>query len=341
MKQVIGWSIALSVALVGSYLTWTDDSEPPALEAVPVYRATASELQAITWVAENAEVTLTRKSDALGDYIWIASSETRTVDVPVEPEPSEESSDEAPPAPRVEQVEQLVAVDFTGNGEAMALWETYAPLEALRELTELPGLDRSLFGLDAPEGTVKVTKGGQTFELVIGAETYGAKDRYAAMGDRVFLIDDGALRPLQFASSRLVERNMWPLTKPEMETAAARLPDGEWVAFTHENRDDETQQHWAFADTDGERSDEADAFLDRLQLMRFRRYLTDDEVGGPLTPIFAYRFSGKGQTYDIEMLEGPDETYYARSAFNRSLVQMSDAQARDVRKLLEAIVAGR
>jgi hypothetical protein len=348
MKQVIGFGVALAAALVGSYLTWTDDSEPVAVEGVPVYRTTPSELQSVAWASDSVDVTLSKRSDDKGDYHWLEVTERKQVERPVLDEaPADESTDgddpEAPPTPRIETVEVVTEVAFKGNDAAAQVWEAFAPLEALRELTDTPGLDRSVFGLEEPEGRITVTrKGGEPVQLVVGGETYGSKDRYATAGERVFLLDDADLRPLQFAMSRLVDRVMYPLARPEMTAASLTLADGRGIEAVHVNPDDESKEYWTLATTPDDRNDEVDALLDRALLLRFRAYVTEAEAtaGGALTPAYTFTVSGDGQTWPIEVLRRDDDTWFARAAYNRSLVQLTDnVQApgveRELRELLD------
>ena len=340
MKQVIGWSIALTVAMVGSYLTWTDDSEPPAVEGVAVYRASPSELGSVTWASEKTTVTLTKRSDDLGDYYWIDSLEVRTITRPVEPaEPDESAPEDPPPEPATEEVTEEVRVAFLGNAAAGQVWEGFAPLEALRELTELPGIDREVFGLTEPEGTLTVKKGDTSYEIVVGSETYGSKDRYAAMGDRVFLLDDADLRPLQFASSRLVERQLTPLQPTDMERVTATRPGGPSVELVQGNRDDEARAFWALASNPEEADDDAEAWVARAFLLRFRRYVRDEEAG-ELEPLFSYAIEGGGQTYEVSFfMSKTDGHAYARSSHNRSLLQLTDDTAPVVQEALTQLAA--
>jgi len=337
MKQVIALSVALAAAMVGSYLTWTDDSEPVATDGAEVYRARDGELKSVTWSSDERTIAISSRSDELGDYLWIESKETREVPKPVEPEP-DDAPDESPAdeddvpdelpdePPEMEMVEETIEVSFAGNDAAEKLWSDFQPLVALRELPDAASLDAEVFGLDEPTGTVTVTLEDQQVELTIGGETYGSKDRYARVGDSVFLLDDGDLRPLQFAATRLVERTLFPLIDSEVEQVVVTQGDAPPMVFEHRNRDDRQAAHFTWASQPDEADDQVDAWVGRLLKLRLRRYLTAEEAGA-LSPLFRYEVRGEGQAYPVEILEGPDGTVYARSAHNRSLVELTASLA--------------
>jgi len=348
MKQVATLSVALVVALIGSYLAWTDDGETHAAEEVALYSASEDELESIRWNTESKDVTIRKKTDARGTYFWVESvervvpkepaapkeepeeappgsseeEEGDAAESPAEPSPAEEAP-EAPPEP----TEKRVA--FLGNEQTEALWADYAPLRALRELPADASIPDSTFGLDEPEGTLEVVRRGQTVTMTIGGETYGSKDRYVRYEGRTFLIDDGDLRPLQFATTRLVERALYPYAEREIQRIVVEL-DGRTDTFVHQNRDDRAKAYWARAATPEERDDTVETWVGKLLKLRLRAYVDEKELG-PLTPRFRFRVEGDAP-WSVEVLqaEGPAGTYYARSDYNRSLVELTSSVAENI-----------
>ena len=74
MRQVIGLSVVLALSLVGSYLSWTSDEEVIDDDAVVVVQHTAKELTSLEWDSEDSTTVISRRSDDLGDYLWIEST---------------------------------------------------------------------------------------------------------------------------------------------------------------------------------------------------------------------------------------------------------------------------
>ena len=392
MRQVIGLSVVLALSLVGSYLSWTSDEEVIDDDAVVVVQHTAKELTSLEWDSEDSTTVISRRSDDLGDYLWIESTvRTKKRKAPeldrstpgegegtegegadgeasegegaedaggeapeaaepegaepegAEPEGAEpEGEGEAPGEPEVE-IETKVS-NFKGSAQADEMWDDFAPLEALRELEATGEIDPATFGFDEPEATITITtqKGEQT--LVVGGQTYGSKDRYVQHGDRVYLIDDTTLRPLQFATSRLVERSLFPSSAKETSRIEVSFGDGTSESFEQKNADDPAKAFWARA-SDPETADEtAGTWIDKLFRLRLREYVADDEVEGDLVRVFGYTAHGGDGAYEVELFrvdqEGEDKPlWYARSTFTRSLVTLTDSLARNVVDDLDSLRA--
>ncbi len=350
MKQVATLSVALVVALIGSYLAWTDDGETVDASEVALYAASEADIESIRWNTETKDITVTKRADARGDYFWIESVERVVPNAPEapkdevhgedEPAPEEVPADETPsddvpaedapadaPAEPAEPTEKRVA--FLGNEETAQLWADYAPLTALRELPADSSVPDSTFGLDTPEGTLEVVRRGQKVTMSIGGETYGSKDRYVRYEGRTFLVDDGDLRPLQFASTRLVERGLYPDAEPDIQRISVES-DGRQDTFVQQNRDDKAKAFWARAATPEEPDDTVETWVGKLLKMRLRAYADEAEVG-PLTSLFRFKVEGE-QAWAVEVLraEGPTGTYYARTEFNRSLVELTGSIAKNI-----------
>lgn len=347
MKQVATLSGLLAVALVGSYLTWTDDGSGRArAEAVPLYAASAADLQTVTWKSEKADIELSRRTDAGGDYMWVVATERkkRRADAAddaapaedAEPVDAEDAEDAEPSEPEMIEVEEVTA--FLGNKSADETWASFAPLLALRELGR--DLDRSALGFDEPEATLVVQRRSGPLELVVGGEAYGSKDRYVLGGDTVYLVDDAVIRPLQYATTRMVERTLHPLAEKDITGIEVTLPDGRALSLQQHHRDDRARAFWARAESPEAAEDAAGTWLGKVFRMRINAYLTDDAVEEPLEPVFTYAVTGEGKTWQVEVLReasGDRRQYYARSSFNRSLVRLTITLAQDAAADLDAI----
>jgi hypothetical protein len=98
---------------------------------------------------------------------------------------------------------------FVGVKAAGELVEKLAKFSAVRALGKVDAGRAAEFGLDKPEGTLKIKIAGKEHVLTIGANTPGATERYAKYGasGEVFAISGDILQSLQFADSRLMERD--------------------------------------------------------------------------------------------------------------------------------------
>ncbi len=359
MKQVATLSVALVAALVGSYLAWTDDGETVDATEVPLYSATEAELEQIHWNTETKDVIVSKRSDERGDYWWIETIERVVPSTPDEPEAppeapvgeqpdgqptadeptADEPTADEPPAGETPEPEEETPTPaeptekrsaFVGSEQAAALWADYAPLVAMRELRTDGTVSDATFGLDEPEGTLEISHRGQTITMEIGGETYGSKDRYVRHNGKIYLVDDGDLRPLQYASTRLVERGLYPYGGPDIASISVTY-DGRTEQFVQQNRDDKGKAYWARSATPEEQDDTVETWVGKLTKLRLRAYADADEVG-PLEPLFAFQVQGDDGSWPVEVLRapGPTGTFYARTAFNRSLVELTGSVAKNI-----------
>lgn len=378
MRDIIVLSTALALSLVGSYMVWTGDEEVIDDEAVQVYAAGPADLVSLTWDSEDSKAVVTRKTDAKGDYLWVEAT-TRTKkritpdpdhpevdgDRPITPEelqeavdeqaadeapsdeeePAEGADDEAPEEEPEEDAYEVVETTkaFKGSKQADEMWEAFAPLFALRELSG--GADkREAFGLDEPTGTVTVERAKGTITLTVGGETYGSKNKYVSREDqdRVFLLDDATLRPLQFAASRLTDRALLPFTGDDVRKLVVTLPSGTGFTYLQQNADDPANAFWSTA-ADPETADEtAGTWIDKLFRMRLRNYTASEDAPTVLTPVFTYTASDQdGNSWAVEVLQATGEEgateWYARSEHTRSLVQIPESLASGVVEDLESL----
>jgi hypothetical protein len=355
---LIGLSAALVVALIGAYFAWTDeDVEPESDEAVAVYTAGTDDLAKLVWESKEHSVTVERKTDARGSYLWVTAVDRKfpktKVDDPHEgldedgaedeegDEADEEESEDEPkpegqadaaaePDPNVPLEEK--SSSFLANKSGEELFETFAPLEALRELP-MKQEDRATFGLAEPYATVTVERKAGPVTLMVGGETYGSKDKYVEASGKVYLVDEGLLRPLEFAGTRLVERALFPTAEKDIQKVEVQTPAGETVTFVQVNADDAAKAFWAKAETPDAADDAAGTWLDKVFRLKLKEYADESAVATPLEPVVAYTVHGKDESTRVEILNtnvGGETSWYARSEYNRQLVVLTDSLARNV-----------
>ncbi len=367
MNQTLVLGGLLTLALVGSYLTWTQDEEVAERKAtdVLVYKADADAISSVTWSDEDRVVRLTRPSDASGAYVWIEQTDKTKVVPPTEAEaeatPAEGAEAEAAPAEGEEAAPEVAPTEepkpevdapapvveekvtrFSGNEQAVETWAALAPLYAMRELTISPDTDLAAFGLDAPTAKLTIELRDRTVEIEIGGESYGTRNRYARAEGRVYLLDDGLVRPLQFAKSRLVERRLHPFE--EQDILGVEVSRGtETRGFVQKNADDRTKSYWADVTVPERRDIEGATWLGKLFRLRVKGYVDESAAPAELAPVFAFAVKGREGSWTVEVLRAEVEgevTYYAKSSFTRGLVDLTRSLADEAIADLDALFDG-
>lgn len=339
MKQLIEVGVlggALAAALVATYVVHHDGGSgtPTEEDGVPVYLASASDLTRISLKSEAADISIERKRDDRGEYLWITST-TRTEVTPPAPPPPELEVDpddpeaelpEPPPAPEPEIVENSTA--FLGNEQADKVWESFAPFRATRELN-VSGTDLD-FGFDTPHATLTVERKGGEVKLVVGNATYGERSRYLRRDDRVFLVERRALSRLESSARTFAERRLHPLAAGEIASATLRV-DGQERSWIQRNPDDRAQAFWAPPDDRDTADREAGNWLVSASRLSALDYVAERPEG--LEPVLDLELKARtGETWSIQLLQGPGQdgtgsVYYADSPFIRSLVTLPISQA--------------
>ncbi len=220
-------------------------------EQVQVWGGKPGALQQLSFSSPKLELTLEAHQDDVGR--WYSGS-YRKLSPPASsaaPASSAEPADLAAPPP---SASPAAPVPFVGVTEVGKLAERLAPLMALRRIGPVEDKDAADFGLDKPEGSLKVNLGGTLHELVLGGPTPGGEDRYVRYaGDgAVYAVSGELARSLLFADSRLVEKELHAFEPAEVATV--RLSRGEQKRELSKVPD--KRDAWATA-ADGATQDEA------------------------------------------------------------------------------------
>jgi Domain of unknown function (DUF4340) len=341
MRQIAVLSVALVVSLVWSYRTWTDDSEEISDDVVFVYQASEKDLQKVAWNSEQLKVTVEKKKDDRGEYLWVSTEEVKkklpsTMEKP--PGHPGEDGDEGAHGeegePAAEVPTEIKRSQFVASAQGEEMWKSFAPLQALRELPA-EGIDKATFGLAGGEdaATIEIVAGRGATQLQLGGETYGSKDRYVQLDGKVYLVDDATLRPLQYASSRLVERSLYPLPDAEIEAVEVELAPGKVVRWTHANKDDAAKAFWARSESPDKEDDVGATWLDKVFKLKLREYVDRATITTPLEPVVTYTVQGKGESWPVRLVKtevNGKTQWYADAAYNRSLVSLTESLVRNV-----------
>lgn len=244
---------ALGVAAVLALGVWTrDDDAKVSNQAtqVEVWGGDPDSVSALSYESSSRKVRLEPKKDALGR--WYVGTVDK--DEPAMP-PNPHGAGGAPaaePAPTKHTTTRFVAVKAADE-----LLKSLAPLKALRAVGKVEGSRAEEFGLDKPEGTLKLTVGGKPQSLLIGGPTPGGTERYAkSQSGDVYAISGDIVQSLMFADTRLPERDLQSF-KPEEATRVkvskggktrdlSRVPDKNegWADSATPTKLDETAGNW-------------------------------------------------------------------------------------------------
>lgn len=323
MRQITILATLLVAALVGSYLEWTKGSTDHAKdEQVMVYRASPDDLVSVDYKQPDNDVLLEQKSDAKGKYVWVTITEQ--VEPPAtDDKGADDEGADAPPAP----APKTQTVSFKGNDAAEKAWKDFAPLYALRELKPDPAVGDAAFGFDKPTGHISVKKHDAQIDLVMGGQTYGARDKYVKYDKRIFLLDDKTLRPLQYAKTRLVDRVLQPIAESKTDTVEVTWK-GQKATFVQKNKDDRSAAFWARSDKPTEAAPDVGTWLGKVMRMRIQDYDVPADAAS-LQPVFSFVVSDGKDSWSVDVLKsgGGNPEYYARSEYSRGVVHLTESLA--------------
>ncbi len=155
----------------------------------------------------------------------------------------------------------------------------------------------------------------------------------ATLGDydgRVLLVDDVLARPLIYANARLVERALQPFAEKDVERVELSDAEGRATTLVHQNASDPAKAYWARAEAPDAADDAAGTWIGKLFRLRLLQHVEADEVDVELEPVFRYTVHGRDGAWSVEVVsasEGDRTVYYARSDYNRGLVELTHSLA--------------
>jgi len=363
VRQIAVLSVALVLSLGWAYLTWTDHAEKVTDDVAIIYDGKPADVSKLSWDGKDLKVTVERRKDDRGEYLWVDSTETKVKPpkaVPAHPGAKEAGAKEGDPKDDDEDGEvsptepkpadgapaepaeppEVKNTKFMASAQGEELWKSFAPLKALREL-DTNGADLKTFGFgpDDTPATLTVSRAGGDVVMKVGGETYGNKDRYVQYDGKIYLLDDATLRPLQYASTRLVERSLYPFADPDIDQVDVMLPSGTSVSYVHVNKDDKTKEFWAKSDSKDKEDQTASTWLDKVFKLKLKDYVDESTIASPREPVVTYVVHGKNEQWKVEVDKvatgtdpkgGETVSYYAQSQYNHSLVSLTDSLARNV-----------
>ncbi|HEY1534665.1 MAG TPA: DUF4340 domain-containing protein, partial [Polyangiaceae bacterium] len=208
----------LGVAGVLAVGVWTrDDDALLALKPseVEVWGGSPESVSALSFETATRKLRIEPKKDERGRwYVGTVDKE----EAPFVHSPGADAG--APPSPPKRETIRFLSVKAADD-----LIKSLAPLHALRAVGKVEGTRAEEFGLDKPDGTLKLTVGGKEQTLTFGSATPGGTERYAKSGSGdVYAVSGDIVQALLYAEARLPERELHEF-KPE-EASEVKVSKG-------------------------------------------------------------------------------------------------------------------
>jgi uncharacterized protein DUF4340 len=250
MKSLYIHAGALGVAGLLAFAVWSREPSEgleSSNEKVEVWGGSPETIEAIRFDSPQRTVVIEPKKDDQGRYYVtrVEKDEGGAHDA--------SSVDAGAPAPG-----KRTTMRFIGVKAAEDLAKQIAPLMAFRRIGPIEPKRAEEFGLDKPEGTLKVKIRGVEHSLVIGGTTPGGQERYAKEGSSgaVYAVTGEIAQNMIGAESRLLERDLHGfemldvtrvrVTKGQKAREIAALPEkkGGWADPASPTKLDETAGNW-------------------------------------------------------------------------------------------------
>ena len=334
MKPLVLHGAALLVSAGLAYSVWNRDEAPTEKQQsmVDVWGGTQASFSKLSFEGKTRKVRLETQKDELG-YYYVTTVDTEEVSPPA----GHVVPSAAPLKPPEPKTTRFVSVKA---GETLV--KALAPLKALRAIGKL-GADRNEeFGLDKPEGTLKVTIDGKEHVLLIGGTAPGGSDRYAkyqASGE-VFAISGDITQSLMSGDSRLPEREPHGFKSDEF-TRVRIQKGGKSRELT---RVKEKNEGWGDIATPTKLDETAGNWMTKLGRLRGSEFV--EKPASPLQPRDAivrveYFDSGKKPIGFVELYKVPAEKgndYLIRTEWERWYVKVPAATAEQVETDLASVL---
>ncbi|HIA02373.1 MAG TPA: DUF4340 domain-containing protein, partial [Myxococcales bacterium] len=231
-------ALLLVTALGLAYHSWTaDDAPPPAQEELAIWDLGATPIDSMQYLAGKRTLTIERKSDEQGSYLWGVSV-------------------------REQNKGNTVTREFRVNEKGKESFEKLKKPMAKRSLGQLSEADLKEMKLAEPEATIELKAGAETKRLFVGMGAYGGGLKYVreAQSGTVYVLEAKALDDLRWGDSRMVER----------ELLGFKLNQVARVDLTA----DKKQRSWNTADT---KHESATTWLGKLFRLRVVQYVGKNE----------------------------------------------------------------
>ncbi len=332
MKPLIWHAGALVVSAGLAYSAWSKDEPAPDAQAstVDVWGGSQASFSKLSFEGKTRKVRLESRKDALG-YYYVTAVDKEDAPDPHAGIPGH--GDHGPLKPPEGKEPKKETSRFVSVKAGETLVSALAPLKALRAVGKVEPARNEEFGLDKPEGTLKVTIDGKEHVLVIGGTTPGGSERYARYQNNgeVFAISSDIAQSLMFGDSRLPERELHgfktdDITKVRVQKGAKSRE----LVRVKDKRDG-----WADVSNPGKQDETAGNWMSKLGRLRGSEFVENPAT--PLKPedalVRVEYFEGSKSVGFVELYKQPGEKgndYLARTEWGRWYVKVPANTAEQV-----------
>lgn len=315
MKAVVGYGVALCVALVGAYQTWTHEGDPDLSGATVILDVDRDELASIEFDSPSSTLVLEAREDELGPYVW-------GVFTPKDGEALEPSV-------------------FKVGAAGETLVGNLAPFVSKRVLE---GVDESKleelgFGEEESQLTIR-REGREPQRYQVAAKVYGGRNRYVRdpQDGTVYVVAAGTIQQLETARTTLPDRSLVGYDPTDISSITVRGGEAE-VTYAQQNPDDRSARFWALEGRT-EPNPAAAGWIDKVLNLRISRYLEQDPPG--LEEAFSLVVASGRKATEVVVLRALGEDgemgWYARSPYDRAVVVLNASAVEEVFADLPAVL---
>jgi hypothetical protein len=241
----------------------------------------------------------------------------------------------APPSPPKHETIRFLSVKAADD-----LIKSLAPLHALRAVGKVEGTRAEEFGLDKPDGTLKITVGGKEQTLTFGSATPGGTERYAKSGSGdVYAVSGDIVQGLLYAEARLPERELHEF-KPE-EASEVKVSKGGKTRDL--SRVAGKNEGWADTATPTKLDETAGNWMTKLGRLHVQDWVEKPSASlGPDSRVVSVAyFAGSKPLGTLDLFRVPGEKgneYLAKTEYSRWYAHVITSSAEGVEQDLGSVV---
>lgn len=340
MKSIVTHAGLLAISALMAFGIWSreEKTEKDKPDMVEVWSGSADSVEAVSFESKQRKVRITPRRDDQGRYYAISVDKEE----PARPSPPPgHGADAGAPVSTAPATPKHEVSSFIGVKEASALIEKVATLKAVRSLGKFDPKRAADYGLDKPDGTLKVKLGGKEQVLTMGGQTPGGGERYAKYSgsNEIFAVDAELVQSLSFADSRLMTRDLHAFADDEVKRV--RLSKGSkarelvrvadksfaWADVGNPTKADETAVNWMTK-------------LDKLRSYQFvekpAAAPTPDQLAVRVDYYKGPKLLGFFEMYKVPGEKGPE--YLVKTEFTRWFVKVVAGSAEQLDQDLGALL---